>query len=58
METLSSTMSSPLKILAVDDEPSIVQSMRFIFEEPLYELDSAQDGETALARMADDPNPV
>lgn len=31
--------------------------MRFIFERPLYELASAQDGETALARMAGDPNP-
>ena len=50
-------MISPLKILAVDDEPSIAQSMRFIFEKPLYELASAQDGETALARMADDPSP-
>ena len=50
-------MISPLKILAVDDEPSIAQSMRFIFEKPLYELASAQDGETALARVADDPSP-
>jgi len=50
-------MSAPLKILAVDDEPSIAQSMRFIFSRPLYELSSALDGETALARMADDPQP-
>ena len=50
-------MSAPLKILAVDDEPSIAQSMRFIFSRPLYELASALDGETALARMADDPQP-
>src|SRR3977135_970035 len=49
-------MGSPLKILAVDDEPSIAQSMRFIFERPLYELSSAQDGESALARLATDPN--
>ena len=54
---LSFTMGSSLKILAVDDEPSIVQSMFFIFEEPMYELDSAQDGEAALARVATNPNP-
>ena len=48
-------MESPLKILAVDDEPSIAQSMRFIFERPLYELASAQDGEAALARLTSDP---
>ena len=50
-------MNAPLKILSVDDEPSITQSMRFIFERPLYELASAQDGETALARMADAADP-
>ena len=49
-------MGAPLKILAVDDEPSIAQSMRFIFERPLYELASAQDGEAALARLTIDPN--
>ena len=50
-------MGSSLKILAVDDEPSIVQSMFFIFEQPMYELDSAEDGEAALARVAANPNP-
>jgi CheY-like chemotaxis protein len=50
-------MGNPLKILSVDDEPSIAQSMRFIFEQPLYELSSAQDGEAALARLAAEPNP-
>lgn len=50
-------MGFPLKILSVDDEPSIAQSMRFIFERPLYELASAQDGEAALARMADSADP-
>jgi DNA-binding response OmpR family regulator len=50
-------MGFPLKILSVDDEPSIAQSMRFIFERPLYELASAQDGEAALARMAGSADP-
>ncbi len=50
-------MGNSLKILSVDDEPSIAQSMRFIFERPTYELASAQDGKAALARLAADPNP-
>ena len=49
-------MGVPLKILAVDDEPSIAQSMHFIFERPLYELASAQDGETALVRLTAELN--
>src|SRR5450432_3248679 len=48
-------MGTPLKILAVDDEPSIAQSMRFIFEQPLYEFSSDQDGEAALARLDAEP---
>jgi DNA-binding response OmpR family regulator len=50
-------MGTTLKILAVDDEPSITQSMRFIFERPRYELTSAYDGDDALARVAADPEP-
>ena len=50
-------MSDRVKILAVDDEPAIGQSMRFIFEKPRYELTSALDGETALAQVAKDPAP-
>lgn len=50
-------MANPLKILTVDDEPSIAQSLRFIFERPLYELDSAQDGEAALQRLTAASNP-
>ena len=30
--------------------------MHFIFERPLYELASAQDGETALVRVTTEPN--
>jgi CheY-like chemotaxis protein len=55
-EVVYKVMGSPLKILAVDDEPSIAQSMRFIFERPLYDLASAEDGEAALARLTTDPN--
>lgn len=44
-------MHSALKILAVDDEPSIRQSMRFIFGRPRYEVTGAQDGDDALATI-------
>jgi DNA-binding response OmpR family regulator len=50
-------MASSLKILTVDDEPSITQSMHFIFEQPTYNLTSAQDGEAALACVAADRDP-
>lgn len=50
-------MNGRVKILAVDDEPAIAQSMRFIFERPRYELASALDAETALDRVARDPAP-
>jgi DNA-binding response OmpR family regulator len=45
-----------LKILAVDDEPSITESMRFIFASPRYQVTSAQDGDDALSQLAADPN--
>ncbi len=45
-------MAGTLRILTVDDEPSITQCMRFIFEEPQYEVTMAQDGEDALNQVA------
>jgi DNA-binding response OmpR family regulator len=47
-------MSDAVKILAVDDEPSITQSMRFIFDRPRYQVTSATDGDDALARVEED----
>jgi two-component system nitrogen regulation response regulator NtrX len=44
-------MGAALKILAVDDEPSIMHSMRYIFSGPRYEVTGAQDGDDALARL-------
>jgi two-component system nitrogen regulation response regulator NtrX len=44
-------MDTTLKILAVDDEPSIMHSMRYIFAGPRYEVTGAQDGDDALARL-------
>ena len=45
--------SSPAltKILAVDDEPSITEAIRFIFDGPRYQVTGTQDGEGALARL-------
>jgi DNA-binding response OmpR family regulator len=45
-------METALKILAVDDEPSIATSMHFIFERPRYDLSSACDANDALAQLS------
>jgi len=50
-------MEAALKILAVDDEPSITTSMHFIFEHPRYDVTSACDANDALAQLAADPAP-
>jgi len=50
-------MAATLKILAVDDEPSIAISMHFIFERPRYEVTSACDANDALAQLSADPAP-
>jgi DNA-binding response OmpR family regulator len=48
---IDAAMGAALQILTVDDEPSITQSMRFIFSAPRYEVTSAQDGDDALATL-------
>jgi len=42
------------KILVVDDEELILQSVRDILEDEGFEVQTAQDGETALKKMADE----
>jgi two-component system alkaline phosphatase synthesis response regulator PhoP len=49
-------MKTSLKILAVDDNPSITGCMPFIFAAPLYEVTSATDGDDALAKLNAEPN--
>jgi DNA-binding response OmpR family regulator len=44
-------MEPVLKILAVDNEPSVTLSMRYVFAGPRYEVTCAEDGATALARL-------
>src|SRR5258707_13077038 len=48
-------MDAALKILAVDDNPAITHSMRFIFAGPRYQVTGVQDGDYALAKL--DANP-
>ena len=49
-------MVEALKILAVDDEYSIRESMPFIFAGPHYEVSTAPDGDHALAELDAKPN--
>ncbi|HEX7516835.1 MAG TPA: response regulator [Chthoniobacterales bacterium] len=44
-------MDAPLRILAVDNEPSVTLSLRFVFGDPRYELTCVDNGNAALARL-------
>ncbi len=44
-------MSAALRILAVDNEPSVTFSLRYIFNQPRYELSAVENGDAALARV-------
>lgn len=46
-------MNESVKILAVDDNPSILESMPFIFPGPRYEVKTAPNGYSALAGLGD-----
>ena len=45
-----------LKILAVDDNASIRESMPFIFSDEGYEVSTATDGTNALNKLSADPS--
>jgi CheY-like chemotaxis protein len=45
-------MDAPCRILAVDNEPSVTLSLRFVFAGPRYEVTCADSGHTALAKLA------
>ena len=48
----STVMSTAaLRILAVDNEPSVTCSLKFIFTGPRYELCAVENGDAALARL-------
>jgi two-component system, response regulator, stage 0 sporulation protein F len=48
-------MAAPFRILAVDDEPAVAFSLRYVFAEPRYEVLSVEDGNAALAKL-DEPS--
>ena len=43
--------ASALRILAVDNEPSVIFSLRHIFTGPRYDLTGVENGDAALARL-------
>ncbi len=44
-------MDVPLRILAVDNEPSVTLSLRYVFDGPRYEVTCVENGDAALARL-------
>ena len=44
-------MDAPLRILAVDNEPSVTLSLRYVFTGPRYELTCVESGPAALAKL-------
>lgn len=47
------TMNAPLRILAVDNEPSVTLSLRFVFAAPRYDVTCVASGSAALASLAE-----
>jgi len=50
-------MGVPLRILAVDNEPSVTLSLRYVFDLPRYETTCAKNGNIALARLDANSDP-
>jgi DNA-binding NtrC family response regulator len=44
-------MEAAVRILAVDNEPSVRLSLRYVFADPRYELTCVDSGKAALARL-------
>lgn len=44
-------MEAAVRILAVDNEPSVRLSLRYVFSDPRYELTCVESGKAALARL-------
>jgi DNA-binding response OmpR family regulator len=51
------TVDAPLRILAVDDEPSVTLSLRYVFSGPRYEMTCVDNGSSALIRLDANSNP-
>jgi DNA-binding response OmpR family regulator len=50
-------MDVPLRILAVDNEPTITLSLRYVFGDSRYDLTCAESGAAALANLDANPEP-
>jgi CheY-like chemotaxis protein len=50
-------MDRALRILAVDDNPSVTLSLRYVFAGPGYEVTCVEDGNAALAKLNISPDP-
>ncbi len=48
-------MDALLRILTVDNEPSITLSLKYVFPEPRYEVLCADCGDAALAKLEANP---
>ena len=48
---MAMAMDPAVKILAVDNEPSVTLSFRYVFADPRYELTCVDNGNAALARL-------
>ena len=44
-------MDTPVRILAVDNEPSVTLSLRYVFSGSRYHVTCVEDGKSALARL-------
>ena len=48
---MAMAMDPAVRILAVDNEPSVTLSLRYVFADPRYELTCVNNGNAALARL-------
>jgi two-component system NtrC family sensor kinase len=51
LASAANTFAGLLKILVVDDEPTLLNLLRLIFTQRGYEVETAPDGETALQKL-------
>jgi two-component system response regulator (stage 0 sporulation protein F) len=51
------SMDVPLRILAVDNEPSVTLSLKYVFAAPRYEVTCVENGDAALARLDANSDP-
>jgi CheY-like chemotaxis protein len=51
------SMDAPLRILTVDNEPSVTLSLKYVFAGPRFEVRSVDNGNAALATLDATPDP-